>query len=702
MTQHKVIVADVSDPDQVMELVGYDFGVSRRGFMQVLGAGLLIAVAASSAPAQERGAGRREIGRRRQAPVRLDARLHLGKDGSITVLTGKVEGGQGARAEISQAAAEELGVPAESVQLVMADTALVPDDGLTAGSRTTPATVPAVRQACAVARAMLVALATKKGVAVEKLSYADLIGAKGLEQVAPADVEVTPVEEWDVMGKPHGRSNARDLVTGAHKYPRDIQRPGMLYGKVLRPPTFGAKLVAVNEKEAGKIDSAVGVRDADFVGVVAGSTHRAKKALLAIEGTAQWDAKPHPSSSELAEYLRRHVRDAVPANPFQDELDSAAKTVKATYFIPYVQHTPMEPRAAVAEWSGDGTLTVWTSTQNPFGVRRELAGAFHLPEEKVRVIVPDFGGGFGGKHTGECAVEAARLARAAGKPVALQWTRHEEFTWAYFRPAGVMDLEASLDGSGGVTSWYHLNINSGPQGVETPYRAAKKLCRHVPCDAPMRHGSYRALASTANNFARESFVDELAHAAGRDPLEYRLAYLEDPRLRAVLELAAEKFTWTAKRERQQGGGIGLACVAEKGSFVASCAEVVVHPESGDLRVVRIVQAFECGKVVNPENLRSQNQGGIVQALGPVLREASEFEAGRMANASLFAYRVPRAADVPEQLDVHLLDRPDLPSAGAGETPLIAVAPAVANAVFNAIGFRVRQLPIKISPIGAGR
>lgn len=323
-----------------------------------------------------------------------------------------------------------------------------------------------------------------------------------------------------------------------------------------------------------------------------------------------------------------------------------------------------------------------------------MAAAFHLEAEKVRIIVPDFGGGFGGKHTGECAVEAARLARGVNKPVALQWTRAEEFTWASFRPAAVMDVGAKLDESGKIAGWYFVNLNAGGSGLGTPYRVGQRLEEYVPCEAPMRHGSYRALAATPNHFARESFMDELAGRAGADPLDFRLTQLENPRLRAVLELAAEKFGWRARSERKRkaGTGMGLACGTEKGSFVATCVEVEM--EGDRPRVRRVVQAFECGKILNPDNLLSQNQGCIVQGLGPVLSEESRFEGGKMLNASLFEYEVPKVGDVPE-IEVHLLDRADLPPVGAGETPLVTVAAAVGNGVFDATGKRARALPIRV-------
>src|SRR6185312_9583790 len=267
-----------------------------------------------------------------------------------------------------------------------------------------------------------------------------------------------------------------------------------------------------------------------------------------------------------------------------------------TYHVSYIQHAPMEPRSACAEWDGE-KVTVWMSTQNPFGCRNEIARAFSLPLERVRVIVPDFGGGFGGKHTAEEGIEAARLAKGAGKPVALRWTREEEFTWAYFRPAGVIDIEGAIDSDNRLCCWHHVNINSGRNAMDTPYRVEKKRSQYVDSQPPLRHGSYRGLAATANIFARESFMDELAAAAGVDPLEFRLAHLEDARLRAVLQLAADKFDWKQKSSAHQPNtGVGLACGTEKGSFVAACCEVSVDREQNKITVHKVTQAFECGAI----------------------------------------------------------------------------------------------------------
>ncbi len=710
-------------PEEQVDLVTFDFAaqspegatpsrVSRREFVQVLGAGLLITVAAGPAVAAGRGGRGGFMGR---GAASVAARVHIAKDGAITVLTGKVEAGQGARAELTQAAAEELAVPASRIQLVMADTGLVPDDGVTAGSGSTPRSVPAVRAGAAAARQLLVQLACKRwsvepgAVAVRDgtithaatqrtLTYADLAQsediAKAFDQAIPPGVAVAPVKEWKVLGTSVPRPNLRDLVMGAHKFPSDIVRPGMLHGKVLRPPSYGARLASVDLEPARAMKDVVVVQDGSFIGVAAPTTLRAREALAAIAQAAKWEAAPHPSSQELFDHLRKRVQGGMPPNPFADEVRGAKQALRQTYRVAYVQHAPLEPRAAVAEWA-DGKLTAWTGTQNPFGCHGELARAFGLQDGQVRVIVPDFGAGFGGKHSGEAAVEAARLARAASRPVSLQWTREEEFTWAYFRPAALIDIEASLDDHGALTSWHHVVINAGPPGMGTPYRTGKGQPQAVGSEAPLRQGSYRALAATANNFARECFMDELAAAAGADPLAFRLAHLGDPRLRAVLEEAARRFNWAEKvKNKPPDGGVGLACGTEKGSFVAACAEIAIDRAQDRIVVRRVCQVFECGAILNPDNLLSQVQGCIVMGLGPALREEMRFANGQIQNPRFSRYLVPRFSDVPE-LDVHLLNRPDLPSVGAGETPIIAIAPAVANAVFHATGSRIREMPIRL-------
>jgi len=319
------------------------------------------------------------------------------------------------------------------------------------------------------------------GVKTAHMSYAQLAQsddlATVLQQEAPPGVNVTPVKEWRVLGTSVPRINRRDLLTGAHRFPSDQRRPGMLYGKVLRPPSYGAKLVSVDLAPAKAMNDVVAVQDGQFVALL-----RPRPSMpVSPEGDRRhcpMGARPASSSREVFDYLRKKAQGGVPKNPFAEALAGAHKSLKQTYHVPYVQHAPMEPRVALAEWT-DGKLTVWTGTQGPFGYHGELVRTFRLANDQVRVVVPDFGCGFGGKHTGEAAVEAARLARAANRPVILQWTREEEFTWAYFRPAAVIDIEAGLDDKGGLTSWHFININSGGAAVDTPYRIPQARSRFV-------------------------------------------------------------------------------------------------------------------------------------------------------------------------------------------------------------------------------
>jgi isoquinoline 1-oxidoreductase len=323
-------------------------------------------------------------------------------------------------------------------------------------------------------------------------------------------------------------------------------------------------------------------------------------------------------------------------------------------------------------------------------VRTELASAFGLPESQVHVLMPDMGSAYGGKHSGECAVEAARIAKAAAKSVKLIWTREEEFTWAYLRPAGIIEVASSVTPDGKLASWDFHNYMSGPSGLQSPYESPHENVQFHEVESPLREGSYRGLAATANHFARESHIDELALAAGFDPLAFRLKNLKNDRVRAVLEAAADRFEWS-KKKATSTRGYGLACGMEKGGYVACCAEVSVTRDR-QVRIEQVVEAWDCGAIVNPEHLKNQVEGAIVMGLGGALFEAIEFADGRILNDRLSKYRVPRFSDIPK-IDTILIDRKDVPSAGAGETPIVCIAPAIANAIHSATGKRVRSMPI---------
>ena len=701
---------DLFEPDrkELAEGPAYRFELDRREWISAVGAGLL--VTATGRVVFRPGLVAAEIPR--------STRLHLGEDGSIIVLTGKVEVGQGSRTEILQAAAEELRVAPEVLQVMLADTAVTPDDGSTAGSRTTPSTVPVVRRACAAAREMLVHAAAEEwnldpsqlrveaGAVVragKRLAYADLARSKRLtstdDESAPRGAPLTQVGKWTVLGRTLLKTKAREIVVGSHRYPSDIIRPGMLYGAVLRPPSYGAQLESV-DLTPGKRMGVVAVRDGEFVGCAAKTSYEARNAVEAIGKTANWRTAGHPSHEGLGSYLKKRAQTSGggrrgPRRRETGDVDAAlaaAKPLEASYEIPYVQHAPMEPRAAVAEWD-EHRLTVWTGTQRPFGVREQLTEAFRLTAEQARVIVPDTGGGFGGKHTGEVAIEAVRLAKAAGKPVSLRWTRAEEFTWAYFRPAAAFEARAGLSG-GKIVAWDFIAYNPGTAGIGTPYAVPNVRTQYFPCVSPLREGSYRGIGATGNNFAREVFMDELAEVAGLDPLEFRLANLRDERLSNVLQAAADRFGWSPRPSGDGKRGAGIAGGFEKGSYIAICAQVRV--EGASIEVERLVSAFECGAILNPRNLQAQVEGCVIQGLGAALSEEIRFADGRLLNGSFGRYPVPRFRDIPP-METVLVDRPDIHSAGAGETPIIAVAPALANAVFAATGQRRRSLPLRLGP-----
>ena len=678
--------------------------------------------------------------------------VHVSPSGTVTAFTGKVDIGQDNRAAFRLLVAEELAIDPGSVRMVQGDTDLCPSDQGTFGSRSLPEAGEWLRRAAAGAREVLLDLAAQRwraqgpgqvgdrdgdqgpgqvgdpdtdpraGLAVaggavtggpegSGLTYRELlVGLRRLDVLA-AEPPLTPPAAWRIAGLraaaglreavPGLRDAAAglhegvagdvagqlDVVTGARRYASDQDTPNMRYGAVLRPPVRGATLRAAEIHDARRMPGVTVVRDGDFVGVTAPDLVTARRAVAAIG--ADWDV-PAAIADPMPDYLRSHPAPGQgrmqPVDHGRGDtgaaLAGAAIAMEASYTTAYLAHVPLETRAAVAEWA-DARLTVWTGNNVPFPIRARLAETFGIPEEDVRVIVPPTGGGYGGKH-GDEALEAARLAHATGTPVKVHWSRAEEFQFGFVRPMAVIDIRAGLGGDGTIAAWDLLNINSGSQGTAFPYDATSWRLRYQPAASPLAQGSYRALAATANTFARESALDELAHAAGYDPLRFRLERLADERLAAVLRAAAGRFGW------EPGRGQGVAVGVEKDGRVATCAEVTV--DVGQPRVTRIVTAYECGAIVSPDTVISQIEGGTVMALGGALFEQVILADGHQETRSLTGYRVPRFSDIPP-IEVVLVDRPDLPSAGAGETPLIAVAPAIGNAIFAATGRRLRALPL---------
>jgi len=698
-------------PDRVQ----HSFVLNRRELLKLVGAGMLVCAVDGQAIQES---GRTQGGEAERTPHDIASWIHISPDNSVTVFTGKTEMGQNIRTSLAQQVSEELRVSMNTITMVMADTELCPFDMGTFGSRTTPQMGTELRNISAAARDLLLEKAAERfGVNRTQLvaadgtikdqsnnrsvRYGELLQGQQLVQLIPDDPPLEPPEQWKVAGTPVAKIGGQEFVTGGHKYTSDLSRQGMLYGKVLRPSGFHATLASLDAAEAQKAANVTVVRDGDFVGVVAPDSTMATRALGTLK--AKWNAPQQISEKELYDYLRKGSAGSAESGERRGRsnsheqgsievgMTSADRKIESTYTVAYIQHAPLEPRAAVAEWNGD-KLTVWTGTQRPFAVRDELAQAFHLPEKNVRVIVPDTGSGYGGKHTGECAVEAARLAKAAGKPVKLQWTREEEFTWAYFRPAGVIDVRAGARKDGTLITWEFHNYNSGPAAINTQYNVSNQKIQYHPTQTPpLRQGSYRGLAATANHFVRESAMDELAHAIGMDALEFRLKNISDPRLRAVFETAAKRFGW-GKEKPSASHAFGIAGGFEKGGYVATCAEVAVDPKSKSVRITRVIEAWDCGPVVNPNGLKNQIEGAIVQGIGGALFEDVHFANGRILNPLFSSYRVPRFRDLPA-IEVEIINRKDVPPFGAGETPIVGLAPAVANAIFSATGKRLRAMPL---------
>jgi len=679
-------------------------GPQDREWFDILGDGLVVVW-----PRPVPAAGRR--------PPGGGAWVHVAPSGTVTAFTGKVDVGQDNQTAFRLLVAEELAVEPECVRVVQGDTDLCPFDIGTFGSQSMPGAGEPLRRAAAGARQVLLALAVRRldaeaadltadagavtsGPCGDRVSYGELVAGQRRLNVLSAEPPLISPAAWRTAGRPGHAASRLDTVTGNRRFVSDLELPGMVHGAVLRPSVPGAALRAADTSPAAAMAGVTVVRDGQFIGVTAADPATARRAVAAVR--TDWEHPP-AGAADMAGYLREHPTAgqgwAGPVDRSEGDTEAAladaAAQVRGSYATAYLAHVPLETRAAVAAWQS-GRLTVWTGCNVPFAVRAQLADAFGLDEADVRVIVPPTGGGFGGKH-GEEAIEAARLARAVGRPVKVHWSRAEEFVWGYLRPMAVIEIRAGLDASGAITAWDFLDINAGAQAIAFPYVAASWRLRYQPAASPLAQGPYRALAATANTFARESCIDELARAAGVCPLGFRLRHLADERLEAVVRAAAARFGWDSDAAsapahgRTGGRGWGIAAGLEKGGRVATCAEVRADP-AGRLSVTRIVTAYECGAVVNPGTVTGQIEGGTIMALGGALFEQITLDHGRLARPSLAAYRVPRFSDVPD-IDIVLVDRPDIPSAGAGETPLIAVAPAIANAIFAATGHRLRSLPL---------
>ena len=697
----------------------HGFSLTRREVLQLLGGGIIILVTGCDVAAQ-RPQGRRERPEH-ELPEDFNAFLRIGEDGKVSCFTGKIEMGQGVITSLAQELADELDVSLDSVHMVMGDTDLCPWDMGTFGSMTTRFFGPALRAAGAEARAVLLALAAEQlgrpvgQLAVEdgvvfdranrntRVSYAQLAKGKQIARHMKASVK-TP-EAFKVIGRPTTRRDALAKVTGTAKYAGDIRPPGMLYAKILRPPAHGATLKGVDVSAASEVRGAQVVRDGDLVAVLHEHPDEAERALSMIKA----EFEPSPLTVDDASIFDHLLKVAPEGEDVSREGDikrgeaRAAEVFDKTYLNSYVAHAPIEPHTAVVQVEGKKT-TIWASTQSPFGARDDVAEALGCPAEDVRVIPSFVGGGFGGKTRNLQVVEAARLAKLAGRPVQVGWTRAEEFFGDSFRPAAVVKIRSGITSAREVAFWdYHVYF-AGSRGGEHFYDIADyATVAHgggwggAPGSHPFATGAWRAPGNNTNTFARESQIDIMAAKAGADPVEFRLKHLRDEKMRGVLTAAAGKFGWTSAR-LSAGRGCGVALGIDAGTYVATFAEVEVDEKTGSVQVKRVVSAQNMGLVINPQGARIQMEGCITMGLGYALTEEIHFRGGDILDRNFDTYQLPRFSWLPQIETLFVEDKSADPQAtlapqGGGEPAIITTGAVVANAICAATGARLLQLPM---------
>jgi len=683
---------------------------------------------------------------------RLDAWLRIDPNGTVTIFTGKIELGQGIGTALSQIAADELDVDLKRIDIVYGDTARTPNEGQTAGSLSVEQSGTALRFACAEARSILLAAAaTKLGVPVVDLTVSDgsitapngaraayweLSADAQLDGEATAKVKPKPASEHRVVGTSVRRRDIPKKFTGGAAYVQDVRLPGMVFGRVVRPPSPGAELIEVDEARVRSLPGVIAVvRDGSFLAVAAAREEQAIRARDALQQSARWkEAESLPPSGD-ALYRDLMARSA----PVQTVAEKAAPTtaepvkrLEALYTRPYQAHASMGPSCAVAQWR-EGLLTVWTHSQGVFPLRADLAKALAIDAKDIRCIHAEGAGCYGHNGADDVALDAALLARAtSGRPVKLQWMRDDEFAWEPYGSAMVMKLSGGLDAQGNVVAWAHevwsyphstrpgsssgVNLLAArhlakplapvpPADVPQPTGGsdrnaiplydfgAVKIVKHYVADAPLRTSALRTLGGYANVFALESFVDELAAAAGADPVEFRLRHLREARARAVIEAAAQRASWTprARGDGARGRGIGFARYKNLGCYCAVIVDVAIDRSSGRIRVTRAVAAVDAGQIVNPDGVVNQIEGGIIQSTSWTLKESVRFDRTRVTTRSWADYPIVRFDEVPE-VDVMLLNRPDERFLGVGEGSQGPAAAAIANAVAHATGRRLRALP----------
>ena len=686
--------------------------LGRRDFIRLLGGGIVVLFSTdlSELLGQET--------RTRGYPTDFNAYLRIAGDGRVTVYSGKIEMGQGVVTSLAQMAADELEVSLDSIDMVLGDTDLCPFDNGTYGSMSTRFFGPALRAAAAEAKAVLVSLAAERlGSSPAKLSVENGVAfvteepkrrvtfgelAKGQKIVRTLDGKAATkgVSDFRVMGRPQKRRDARAKVTGRAIYAGDERLPGMLYAKVLRPPAHGATQKGVDTAAAARMPGVVVVNEGGLVAVLHADPEIAEKALAAVK--ADFEVPKAPFDDETV--FDHLVSSGGDGEEHETKGDLAAgekgsaSTFTGEYRNGYGAHAPIETHTALARLEG-GKMTVWASTQTPFPNQQAIAQAVGLAKENVRVITPFVGGGFGGKSGGGLqAIEAAKLAKATGRPVQVSWSRAEEFFLDAFRPAAVVKIRSGIDGEGKICLWDYQVWAAGSRGAEQFYDVPNNRMRTYGrwgSDTPRMHlfatGPWRAPGANVNVFARESQVDTMAAKARVDPLEFRLRNTSDKRMRGVLEAVAGRFGWK-KAAPPSGRGVGVACGIDAGTYVALMAEVKVDAATGKVKVVRIACAQDMGLVINPDGARMQVEGCVMMGLGYALSEEVRFKGGDILTKNFDTYELPRFSGMPE-LETVLVKNDELSPQGGGEPALVPVGAVVANAIFDATGARLFRMPM---------
>jgi nicotinate dehydrogenase subunit B len=677
----------------------------------------------------------------------VDDWIAIAPDGTVTVFSGKVELGTGVKTALAQIVAEELDVPFERIRMVMGDTALTPDEGYTAGSTTIQLGGFALRHASAEARQALLELASDRlDAAIDELTvrdgvisvghhpnrtitYSELLGGKKFKRRITLKAPLKRPEEYRIVGRPIPRVDLPRKISGAASFVHDVRVPGMLHARVVRPPGPGAKLISLDESSAPGVRV---VRLGNFVGVVAEREEQAVRAAQQLKVAwrgpspkARGQGARWPKQADLYAYIR--------SQPATDEViveeggvDAAFKRAAtrrtAVYAQPFQAHASIGPACAVADVQA-GRAVIWSNSQGVFPLRGALAELLQMPPEQVQIIHAEGAGSYGHNGSDDAAADAAVLSQAVGRPVRVQWSRQDEFAWEPYAPAMVIAVSGGLDRQGRVVAWKyevwtpsHTSrprgksqllagqliygrrsarpewFGGGDRNAPTNYDFARqRVTAHWLAGLPLRTSSMRSLGGAANTFANESFMDELAAAAHIDPLEFRLRHLTDPRAIAVLQAAVGQSGWDAPLPEGVGRGLAFAQYENEVAYVATVAQVQVDRLSGAMRVLRIVTAHDCGLIINPDGLRNQIEGNVLQSLSRALYEEVTFDEAHITSIDWDSYPILKFSDVPE-VDVVLINRPDQPAVGAGEPATITTAPAIANAIFHATGARVRQIP----------